>query len=331
MLSSSSSSCFKATTNIITRRSTAAHWIARATTGTPTATTTLPITTNTTIGCTQRRTVVSYAAVNHAQEYKDQMDGRHGLQLQLAIREGNEKSDGTHFNPFEAYAIPEEVHDEDDGIDDIAGEDESIDTIESSTDSNSISDSPSSNDDEPTSTEDEDEDEEDEPESILHQVQALYHPDGSPRSLTQKIRNTLRAGAPAGGRFAIIHLAGSQHKVTTDDLVILSKLRPVSRYSVGSTHILTDDEVLLMGDRDTTLVGLPYVKGAEVEVMVEEITRDKTVDVFKKRRRKNSRRKNGFRREVTFLRILGIRFPEKFRHSQTSESNASEAVGMVEE
>jgi len=86
-----------------------------------------------------------------------------------------------------------------------------------------------------------------------------------------------------------------------------------------------------MGDRDTTLVGLPYVKGAEVEVMVEEITRDKTVDVFKKRRRKNSRRKNGFRREVTFLRILGIRFPEKFRHSQTSESSASETVGMVEE
>jgi len=131
---------------------------------------------------------VSYAAVNHSQEYKDQMDGRHGLQLQLAIREGNEKSDGTHFNPFEAYAIPEEVHDEDDAIDDINGEDELIEPIESSTDSNSISDSPSSDDDEEqnSTTEDEDDDEEDEPESILHQVQALYHPDGSPRSLTQK-------------------------------------------------------------------------------------------------------------------------------------------------
>ena len=43
--------------------------------------------------------------------------------------------------------------------------------------------------------------------------------------------------------------------------------------------------------------------------MVEEITRDKTVIVFKKRRRKNSRRKNGHRRQVTFLRVLDVRFP----------------------
>lgn len=56
-------------------------------------------------------------------------------------------------------------------------------------------------------------------------------------------------------------------------------------------------------------MGLPGVAGAEVDVMVEEITRDKTLIVFKKRRRKNSRRKNGFRRQVTFLRVLEMRMP----------------------
>jgi len=260
--------------------------------------------------------------VNHAQEYKEQMEGRHGLQLQLAIREGNEKSDGTHFNPFEAYAIPDDVEeteaDEDGAADIVEGDGESIDATNSESNT--------------TEDEDSDEDEETEPESILHQVQTLYHPDGTPRSLTPKIRNTLRAGAPAGGAFAIIHLANAQHKVTTDDLVILSKLKPIEKYCVGSTHILRDSEVLLMGDRDKTLVGLPYVKGGEVDVMVEEITRDKTVDVFKKRRRKNSRRKNGFRREVTFLRILGIRFPERFS-SESGESGGEvgEKVGMGKE
>jgi large subunit ribosomal protein L21 len=67
--------------------------------------------------------------------------------------------------------------------------------------------------------------------------------------------------------------------------------------------------VLLLGGQEKTLVGLPYVNGDEVDVMVEEITRDKKVIIFKKKRRKNYRRKNGFKREVTFLRILDIRFP----------------------
>jgi len=280
----------------------AANLIARAT-GT---TTTAIISTTTTH---QQRTVITYAAVNHAQEYKDQMDGRHGRQLQLAIREGNEKSDGTHFNPFEAYVVPvspEDAIDHDEG--DGGQEGDSIDKDASDKDSDTDS----------SSEEEEELDEEDSTEqSFLSQVQALYHPDGSPRSLTPAKKNSYRAGLPAGGSFAIIQLAGSQQKVTVDDVVILSKLRPVEKYSVGSTHVLTDDHVLLMGDRDTTLVGLPYVKGGEVEVMVEEITRDKTIDVFKMRRRKNSKRKNGFRRQVTFLRILDIRFPEKHRDGVT--------------
>jgi large subunit ribosomal protein L21 len=84
---------------------------------------------------------------------------------------------------------------------------------------------------------------------------------------------------------------------------------------------LQDEEVLLVADQDQTLVGLPGVRGAQVDVMVEEITRDKTVIVFKKRRRKNSRRKNGHRRQVTFLRVLGVRFPGEEKRNEVVGNN----------
>ncbi|KAL7519869.1 hypothetical protein ACHAWX_004626 [Stephanocyclus meneghinianus] len=135
-----------------------------------------------------------------------------------------------------------------------------------------------------------------------------YTPAGSlRRPLSQRV--ALRAGYPSGGKFAVVALAGFQHKVTADDLIVVNKLKPVAKWSVGSRHTLREEEVLLVADAERTCVGLPGVTGAEVDVMVEEITRDKTVIVFKKRRRKNSRRKNGHRRQVTFLRVLDVRFP----------------------
>ena len=54
---------------------------------------------------------------------------------------------------------------------------------------------------------------------------------------------------------------------------------------------------------------MPTVMGAEVDVMVEEITHDAKVVVFKKRRKKNSQRRNCFRRDVTLLRVMDIRMP----------------------
>jgi len=108
--------------------------------------------------------------------------------------------------------------------------------------------------------------------------------------------------------FAIIALAGTQYKVTVDDVVVTNKLRPVDVYAVGTTHTLSD--VLLVGTSHKTLVGMPMVEGAQVDVAVEEITRDQKIVVFKKRRRKNSQRKNGFRRDVTMLRVLDIRMPD---------------------
>jgi len=228
----------------------------------------------------------AYASVNHAEEYKQAIEGRHGQQLQLAYEEG-EKYENEIFDPFQAYKI------EDDESQDEALRETDIEGDE---------------DDDDVEYQDEDDDEDDE-DTIP--TKSMYKKDGSIRRTKAELVS-LNAGAPAGGKFAVINLYGSQHKVTVDDVVILNKLRPVETWAVGTTHTLTadDEQLLLMGSQDQTLVGMPFVNGGEVDVMVEEITRDKKVIVFKKKRRKNYRKKNGHKREVTFLRVLDIRFPD---------------------
>ena len=152
-------------------------------------------------------------------------------------------------------------------------------------------------------------------------VQILTH------TLHSLLSSRLLCLDPSGGKFAVILLAGFQHKVTVDDLLVVNKLKPVSSWSVGSTHTIRGDDILLMANQDKTLVGLPGVKGGEVDVMVEEITRDKTLVIFKKRRRKHSRRRNGFRREVTFLRVLDVRMPGEVKGEITTDK----ALDMEEE
>jgi ribosomal protein L21 len=112
--------------------------------------------------------------------------------------------------------------------------------------------------------------------------------------------------------FAVIELGGAQFKVTTDGVIVANRLEPVSDYKIGSVHTLK--EVMLVGSSHLTLVGMLFVVGAEVDIMVEEITRDAKVIVFKKRRRKNSQRKNGFRIDVSLLRVLDVRMPEEYRN-----------------
>ena len=94
--------------------------------------------------------------------------------------------------------------------------------------------------------------------------------------------------------------------------MIVNLLKPVQQYAVGSIRTLTNEHVLLVSSSAMTLVGMPFVQGAEVDVMVEEITRDAKVIIYKKRRRKNSQRRTGFRRDVTMLRVLDIRFPDPY-------------------
>ena len=110
----------------------------------------------------------------------------------------------------------------------------------------------------------------------------------------------------------MLELAGTQHKVTVDDVIVSNLLKPTTKYTIGSVHTFVDN-VLVVGTTHRTLVGMPIVSGAQVDVMVEEITQDAKVVIFKKRRKKNSQRKNGFRRDVTMLRILDIRMPKGYQ------------------
>jgi large subunit ribosomal protein L21 len=242
-------------------------------------------------------TAPRFAVVDHANAYEKAIKGLHGQQLKLAQFEGEGKDD-LPYDPF----IEEEL------------EEERMKAIAAS-----------------ANKEDEEDDEEDEEEDYEENIKKIpynplapkwnrkvYRRDGSLRRNKSELA-ILKAGAPAGGKIAIIALAGTQYKVTTEDVVIVNLLQPTRHWYLGSKHTLTDANVLLVSSSAMTCVGLPYVSGAEVDVLVEEITQDKKIVVFKKRRRKHSRRRNGFRRDITVLRVLDIRFPAPYAEHEHRE------------
>jgi large subunit ribosomal protein L21 len=99
--------------------------------------------------------------------------------------------------------------------------------------------------------------------------------------------------------FAVIKTGGRQYRVVPDDVLEVGKIEG----EVGSIIQLT--EVLVVGG-DTPILGLPTVAGASVAVEVLDHKRGPKIIAFKKRRRKNSRRKRGYRDEITVLRISEI-------------------------
>ncbi|MCS3891301.1 large subunit ribosomal protein L21 [Bradyrhizobium japonicum USDA 38] len=99
--------------------------------------------------------------------------------------------------------------------------------------------------------------------------------------------------------FAVIKTGGKQYRVVPDDVLEVGKIEG----EVGS--IIQLNEVLVVGG-DTPVLGVPTVAGASVAVEVLDHKRGPKVIAFKKRRRKNSRRKRGYRDEITVLRISEI-------------------------
>jgi large subunit ribosomal protein L21 len=102
-------------------------------------------------------------------------------------------------------------------------------------------------------------------------------------------------------KFAIFECLGHQYKVTVDDVIVADRMEHVD---IGD--VVNLDKVLMIGMRESTLIGRPYINGAKVIATVEEKAKDKKVIAFKMRRRKNSRRTKGFRRQLTILRITDI-------------------------
>jgi len=99
--------------------------------------------------------------------------------------------------------------------------------------------------------------------------------------------------------FAVIKTGGRQYRVVPDDVLEIGKIAG----DVGT--IVQLGEVLLVGG-DSPVLGAPTVAGATVAAEVLQHKRGPKVISFKKRRRKNSRRKRGYRDEITVLRITEI-------------------------
>ena len=100
--------------------------------------------------------------------------------------------------------------------------------------------------------------------------------------------------------FAVIRTGGKQYRVQPDQVLKVEKLEA----EAGTSITFTD--VLAIGGESGLTIGAPTVAGATVVATVVAQDRLDTVIIFKKRRRQNSRRKNGHRQPVTVLRVSAI-------------------------
>ncbi len=100
--------------------------------------------------------------------------------------------------------------------------------------------------------------------------------------------------------FAVIRTGGKQYRVQPDQVLKVEKLEA----EAGTSITFTD--VLAVGGEAGLTIGAPTVAGASVVATVVAQDRLDTVIIFKKRRRQNSRRKNGHRQPVTVLRVSAI-------------------------
>ena len=101
--------------------------------------------------------------------------------------------------------------------------------------------------------------------------------------------------------YAVIKTGGKQYKVKSGEILKIEKLTDIKANSK-----IEFNEILAYGDNKIIEVGSPIVQGAKVEANLIKNSKNRTVLIFKKRRRQNSRRKNGHRQEYSMIRINKI-------------------------
>ncbi len=101
--------------------------------------------------------------------------------------------------------------------------------------------------------------------------------------------------------YAIIQTGGKQYKVKSGEILKIEKL-PDSKKNTK----IEFKEILAYGDDKMIEVGSPTLSGAKVEADLIENGKNRTILIFKKRRRQNSRRKNGHRQQYSMIRINKI-------------------------
>ena len=101
--------------------------------------------------------------------------------------------------------------------------------------------------------------------------------------------------------YAVIQTGGKQYKVKSGEILKVEKLsdsKPDAKIEFK--------EILAYGDNKIIEVGSPTIKGAKVEANIIKNSKNRTVLIFKKRRRQNSRRKNGHRQQFSLIRVNKI-------------------------
>ena len=100
--------------------------------------------------------------------------------------------------------------------------------------------------------------------------------------------------------FAVIKTGGKQYRVTPDDVI------QIERISGAAGDEVFFNNVLILADGGKTDVGAPLVDGARVTGTLVEQTRGEKIIIFKKKRRKSYRRRNGHRQDLSVVRITDI-------------------------
>ena len=101
--------------------------------------------------------------------------------------------------------------------------------------------------------------------------------------------------------YAVIQTGGKQYKVRSGEILKIEKL-PNSK----SDTKIEFKEILAYGDDKAIEIGAPTVQGAKVEANLIKNSKNRTILIFKKRRRQNSRRKNGHRQQYSMIKINKI-------------------------
>ena len=101
--------------------------------------------------------------------------------------------------------------------------------------------------------------------------------------------------------YAVIKTGGKQYKVKSGEILKIEKL-PDSKPETK----IEFNEILAYGDDKSIEIGTPNVEGAKVEANLIKNSKNRTILIFKKRRRQNSRRKNGHRQQYSLIKIKKI-------------------------
>ena len=119
--------------------------------------------------------------------------------------------------------------------------------------------------------------------------------------------------------FAVVKTGGKQYRVAKDDKILVESIKA----DEGATVSL--DEVMMVGEGDQVTVGAPLMKDAIVSAEVVSQTRGPKIIIFRRKRRKNHRRTQGHRQDLTLLKITGISLDGKPKAAKKAAAKAEAA------